>query len=289
MAKLGTKSLNVEQQAAKFNKDPANVGVASGFMANTYLTNFKGKGNLSADDAKINAAAEFDEGVIRGVRTKAQFVRQFKERQQWEQDNVKEKQFAGLEPHEKSAIAAYSMDYKEFSTPLRGDLTAGEQEGKFNKSQQAKTENLISALNKLPPYTNMVYRHDGDFEGFLDYNRKGATVSDIAFYSTTREPSTLRLVSGSPTPEVLTIITSKTGRFIKPLSSFNTVGSEHTHDENEVLFNPGTRFKVTDSFKATKTAAGDFVFTNLPVWIQGVLEQDSEKKTIKHILVKEEV
>ncbi|MBN9391086.1 MAG: hypothetical protein J0I20_23865 [Chloroflexi bacterium] len=153
-------------------------------------------------------------------------------------------------------------------------------EDKFNEYKLGFTQNTVSALNKLPPYSGQVYRHDKLFPGFEEVYREGATVSDMAFTSSTYKASSL--IKLSSVVDILTIMNSKTGRFVKPLSI-----NQH---ENEVLFKPGTQFKVRKVIKG-KTDATNLKdrWPLLPQEIMNVLLADNFKDEIKYIVLRDEV
>ncbi len=232
------------------------------------------------------------------------FVSNLKARNDWEKKNVDIKKYESLKDHEKSSIANYSGNYSMSNNPLRGNIQPGEAKdhkfdeesgkpdanNKFTKESLAITQNLISALNKLPPYKGMAYRHDSNFPGFKELNRVGATVSDMAFLSSTREANSLKKILGSGLPEILTVIQSKTGRFIKPGSNFNNLAQG---DENEVLFKPGTKFTVTKRVDAHLVSEQG---SDRKVWpvgmdseLKNALDQDGEKAQVKIIVKKQEI
>jgi hypothetical protein len=282
-----------KQKEGGSNQLAGDFGLSNGFDANfiasgTSLERYKRE--LVATDAQIAAAATTNPDVVAGIRTAAEFIANFKARRKWESENLKLSDYEKLGKHEKAALSAYSFDFKQFNTPLRGDLTPGsdDQEG-FSQTNMGMAQNLISALNKLPPYVGDVFRHDQDFPGFLEINRVGGTVSDMAFLSTTREANTLTKIVGSTEPDVLTILQSKTGRFIKPLSNSNSM-SHLSKDENEVLFKPGTRFRIIARYDAKQDPTGGFYFPrDMDPKVRTVLSGDALKAQMRIILVKEEV
>lgn len=248
---------------------------------------------LSAEDKAIHQAATGDKAVKAGLITEAQFVANFKARRGWEKENVNLDAFKNLQDHEKEALSGYTQDFTQFVNPLRGDLTPGKGEDDFNQSKLGRVQNLVSALNKLPPYSGTVYRHDADFPGFLDINRVGGTTSDMSVLSTTREANTLKKIVGSADPNVLTILKSKTGRFVKPISSYNSM-KDIAKDENEVLFKPGTQFQVVARYDARKGPDGQFmkpyIFPpDMDSSAKAALNADMLKGDIRIIIIKEEI
>ncbi len=227
------------------------------------------------------------------------YVKDFYNRKKWEKKKVKLDKFEGLNKEEKSALVAYTTDYKMFNEPLRADLRHGEEadntpkkggkdakypaENKFTEKHEAQTQNLVSALNSLPAYKGYVYRHDKIFAGFKEINEVGGVTTDMALLSTSREANTLRKIHGSPDPDVLVVIKSKTGRFIKPVSTFNTASDQ---DENEVLFKPGVSFKVVNRIERNADNAWPAIGDSE---LKEAFEQDSLKNDMKMIIKKEEV
>jgi hypothetical protein len=101
--------------------------------------------------------------------------------------------------------------------------------------RQPEAAQMIShALQKLPPYNGTVYRTVLLPPEVLAEHTPGATVQYLAFTSTTTDSRWLAL---SATMVMMTI-RSRTG---KDVSSF----SRHPN-EKEVLFAPGTRFKILE-------------------------------------------
>lgn len=128
--------------------------------------------------------------------------------------------------------------YERIQASLRnGVLPSETSQHKLNGETFNTVKNATSGLNKLPPYVGEVYRNLGLFPGYKELNQVGATVSDMGFLSTTFRAESVRVWGNA---KVLEIIKSKSGKFIKPFSD--------KADENEVLFKPGTRFKVTKRF-----------------------------------------
>ena len=240
----------------------------------TYTENFTINLNTSEDKVNKYAANKNHNLNLAG---------DIKARQAWEKDkkNVDLKKFAKLKNHEKTAITQYSQDYAQFNEPLRGNLTPGKGEEAFTPGKLEKTRNLVSALNKLPAFTGLVYRHDTDFSGFKELNQVGGTVSDMSFMSATREAYSLKKID--KIPDILIVIKSKTGRFIKPGSAYALSLED---DENEVLFKPGTQFKVVKHYKRNQN--GEFP-ADMDQELRSALEKDKEKATIQMIFKREEV
>jgi hypothetical protein len=280
-------------------------------FANQYVSNFAASVNQTPSDDALKASAGLEIqghqdrqkaldddyvknriapplGINQGnkqYRTVDQHVANYRVRHQWEKDNVKVDDYKNASDHAKTMVAAYTFDYTQFNNPLRGDLTPGEGEGQFGKANMALTQGITSGLNELPAYEKNVYRHDKVFNGFDQLRRVGAVMTDMAVISATREASSLKLIAGSGNAEVLSIIRSKTGRFAKPLSQYN---ARHS-DENEVIFRPGTRFRIVKRFDATLNHGGYQFSPDMDAELQSVLNADHEKATIKHVLYLEEM
>lgn len=184
---------------------------------------------------------------------------------------------------ELNSVNVYSTEaHKKINPSLRdGIIAADDSPKKLDENKLAYTQTMVSGMNKLPPYKGQVYRHSSLFAGYNEVNQVGATVSDMAFMSTTYLATSLKALFGS---DILEIIVSKSGRFIKPLSK--------AADEDEVLFKPGTRFKVTKRFEA-ELDPNDDTYRKWPKTldsaVQSVLNQDPVGNRIKIVVVKEEV
>ena len=53
--------------------------------------------------------------------------------------------------------------------------------GGLNKGVLGYSQNVVSAINKLPVYPGNVYRHGNFFSGYKELNRPGAVLTDLAF------------------------------------------------------------------------------------------------------------
>ena len=131
---------------------------------------------------------------------------------------------------EVGALTGYSGGhYVKYNNPLRNDVGSGN----FDHEQLALTQVTVSALNKLKPYKGLCFRHDNNFAGFTELTRVGATVSDMAFYSSTYDHAAIAQAMIPSTHEVLQVLTSKSGRKIEEASV--------AWFEKEVLFKPGDK------------------------------------------------
>lgn len=132
-----------------------------------------------------------------------------------------------LTPLQRAAIRDYTdRAYQRMNEQLR--------EGEVSGAIQRKVERLIEALEKLPDFHGDVYRgatiHDENV--LAKYEDVGAEVLEDAFTSATKSP--LKAFSGN----VRFYLSSKHG---KDISNW----SVHPEEE-EVLFKPGTPFKVLE-------------------------------------------
>lgn len=167
----------------------------------------------------------------------------------------KKNEFASLKNLDKeeiSGIVGYSSNlYGKYNSPLRNDIgTKG-----FDQDTLALVQTTISGLNKLKPFTGTVFRHGSIFPGFKELNREGAVVTDMGFMSSAIDQAACS--NAGEDHDVLEIIKSKTGREISDASLFTKKGIK---GEREVLFKPGSRFRVTkrlDKNIRTGTWAGD--------------------------------
>jgi hypothetical protein len=148
-------------------------------------------------------------------------------------DKHKKSTFAKLTDAEMAGLVGYTSDlYSTVNNPLRKDI------GTSNMAEGSKA--LIgataSALNKLKPYKGIVYRHADDFTGYAEMHHPGAVVSDTAFLSTAKEQK--GCASAAENHGVLEILISKSGRDVSEASVFG-------NKEAEILFRPGTKFRVS--------------------------------------------
>ncbi len=265
------------------------------------------KGDLYAHEGELDKEKK---DFAKGFDTQVENFETPKHNKGWVKKNVDFGSYKSLKKHEKSAIFSYSGYFQKFNVPLRGNVSPGEEDAakeegpgvaenngysdpakkpsgaKFSTGSLALTQNLISALNRLPPFKGMVYRHDSNFSGFSQLNQVGATVTDMAFVSSTKDPEALQEISGSGKPEVLSLIKSKSGRYVTP-------GSAVQH-ENEVLFKPGTQFKVTKRVDAHEVPAGNGMTkkawpVRMDSELKTILDIDQEKPKVKIVVKKEEV
>lgn len=131
-----------------------------------------------------------------------------------------------LTPGEAVAILSYTdRDYKEMNEYLNSKRP-------IPKQIQVKIKCVTEALKKLPPspksVTNRVCgTYDGDDQDFALHNE----LTIKAFWSTDISNS------GEFKGKWQIMVHGDTGRNVQPLSSFS-------HKENEVLYAPGTKFKV---------------------------------------------
>jgi len=191
-------------------------------------------------------------------------------------------QFKVLHPVEVLGIEGYSSSlFKQINPQLRADIT------KLDPAKQSWAQSVTSGLNKLPPYASpTVYRHDSCYPGFLETRTVGATVADFALLSTAKDIAGAN--AGGQHHEALSVITQHNGKEISPAAFFG--------GEGEVMFIPGTRFKVTN--RADRAETSD---TWTPTWTPPAVKPkaDSEFREeqrvgdrgymVKHIIWMDEV
>jgi len=151
----------------------------------------------------------------------------------------------------------------------------------IEKGRMAFTKSAISGLNKLRPFNGKVYRHSKFFPGYNDLNQVGGVVTDMGFTSSTFRIKSLSDAFGL---DIMEIIYSKNGRLIKPISE--------AQGEDEVLFKPGTRFKVTkraDSHPSVEDPKRREWDEKLDAEMKSDLSQNRYRHAIKVVIVKEEV
>jgi hypothetical protein len=135
----------------------------------------------------------------------------------------------GLDHDEMVAIYAYSRaDYNDMNMGLRGE------EPEFLAEYAAQIRVTNSALAKLPAARGTVFRRVKSGE-WLDAYQEGETVTEKAYTSTSNDYDTMLGHAGKGSVEF--VIKSRTGRDITQVSGKGEL-------ENEVLFAPGTRFRV---------------------------------------------
>lgn len=131
-----------------------------------------------------------------------------------------------LTPEQEAAIRDYSdLGYRRINAQLR----AGTVSGRIRR----KIDILTSGLEELPNYRGDAFRGATIEEVRLrKYQRVGHIITERAFISASRSPS--KAFSGN----VRFYILSKKGKEIDQWSAYP--------DEEEVVFPPGTRFKVLE-------------------------------------------
>ncbi len=142
------------------------------------------------------------------------------------------------------------------------------------------SQNVVSAINKLPVYPGNVYRHGNFFSGYKELNRPGAVLTDLAFASTTFRPESLQEQFGKDYTEV---IDSKTGRWIKPISA--------APGEDEVLLKPGPRLRVKARYDKASAGEGNVEkgWAGAPPEVMDVISKDPTGQKIRTVTIKEEV
>lgn len=184
------------------------------------------------------------------------------------------KPLKALSPVEATAVVGYSSEFfPQFNDPLRQEVGTPQ----FDASKMALTKVTTSALNKLKPHKGLCFRHVGLFAGYSELNQPGATLSDLAFASSAKEQRSCG--NAGQRHDVLEIIQSKSGREVAGASLFGP-------GESEVLFKPGTRFRVIQRFD--KQVDGTWRPTLSPE-ANKYLNDDTKAGVIKIIVFKDEV
>lgn len=137
----------------------------------------------------------------------------------------------GLTAFERALIRQYT---ESGSDKINGIL-------RFSPSKRAEIAPLVDSLDRalarLPNYQGVVYRGTA-FNSVMDQQfQKGKVVPDPAFVSATRD----RAIAKEFGLGASFVIRSRTGKLIDRFSA--------RPDEQEVLFRPGTRFKVLSRVK----------------------------------------
>ena len=188
-----------------------------------------------------------------------------------------------LDPVEVLAIEAYTSDlYKEINTALRKALAPV---SGMTKEQIAWAKAAVSGMHKLPlAPVREVYRHDGIFPGFLETHRPGAVVTDFAFRSSAQRQEGCS--AGGAGHDVLSVAQQKTGRDVAGTAYFGA-------GEAEVLFAPGTKFKVdecADQVSGSNPSNPDWTPAPVKPKAESYWKKETRyKASIKHILFMSEV
>ncbi len=205
------------------------------------------------------------------------------------QDKKAEKGFEKFTETELYGLMGYTSNlYGAINTPLRFDVGDST---KFSAGHTALAGSMTSALYKLKPYKGDVYRHGGDFKGYSSVNVPGAVVSDMAPLSTAVDQK--GPASAAEQHEVLEILTSVSGRDVSKASMFGG-------KEGEVLFAPGTRFRILAAFERDQDAWGKN--HELNQWLANnqhhdpyyskameAVQKDDRKKDFQRVVIKLEV
>lgn len=143
----------------------------------------------------------------------------------------------GLTEAEVLAIRGYTAG---FYGPLNAALRGGTDYSGLKRDDALFYSGIMSSgLAKLPPYRGPVIRYVSLPLEVLEQHRPGETVTYSSYTSTSRDPA----FNWGPNGQKL-LIQSKTGKLIEEIS--------HSRAEQEVLFPPGTRFKVLERTTAGK-------------------------------------
>jgi hypothetical protein len=160
----------------------------------------------------------------------------------------------------------------------------------FSKDHMELTGAITSGLNKMPVHKGYTYRHLGELTGYGLVNKAGAVVSDMAPVSTAVKQAAC--ANAGQVHEVLEIVISSNGRKVSEASLFK--------GEEEVLFKPGTRFRVIAAFERQKTAWGT-PHDDAQWKINGqdhnakfaevlaAINVDSKKDQFRRVIIKEEI
>lgn len=144
--------------------------------------------------------------------------------------------FPEFKKEEIAAVSEYGNTYYRRINSYLRDKDAPRQEYEENFAIV-----MNNALNKLPNYSETVYRGGTFSKALLSKYKTGVTVTEDAFVSTSKYAGTA--LEG----DTFFIIRSKTGKEVEKIMEFEIEGPT----EGEVLFKPGTRFKV-DEVKVEK-------------------------------------
>ncbi len=129
------------------------------------------------------------------------------------------------------ALKAYTGDYyRKMNSALRGETALW----KTQEGMASGVKGASSALNQLPSHQGTVFRGAHLDPAVLDKYVKGEVIAEKAFLSTTLDESVAKNFGNANTLFVINAV--KNGRDVSFLSDYAA--------EKEVLFTPGTAFKV---------------------------------------------
>jgi hypothetical protein len=118
-------------------------------------------------------------------------------------------------------------------------------------------QGIAAALAKLPPYQGPIVRSAGylspaQLQLYYECVATGTAVVWPAFFSTSASAAVARQHLGYGRKNVLFLITApRTGRLVEALSHYGPNGPDPYVTESEVLFAPGTWFRVLEVKPAT--------------------------------------
>ncbi len=148
-------------------------------------------------------------------------------------------------------MGIYSYTTNDIYRKLNSVLRKGSKAPAADKKKYKPIVKIInSGLSKLPKYKGKVVRFEKkkSVSRFISAMKKGAPKLFKAYTSSSKKKGFCW--SGN----VKMVITSKTGRYIAPMSAYKS--------EDEVLFAPGTKFKITKVKKVKKNADGTIPYAN---------------------------
>ena len=142
-------------------------------------------------------------------------------------------------------MGIYSYTTNDIYRKLNSVLRKGSKATAADKKKYKPIVKIInSGLSKLPKYKGKVVRFEKkkSVSRFISAMKKGTPKLFKAYTSSSKKKKFCW--SGN----VKMVITSKNGRYIAPMSAYKS--------EEEVLFAPGTKFKITKVKKVKKNADG---------------------------------
>ncbi|WP_437922395.1 ADP-ribosyltransferase [Sphingobacterium sp. LRF_L2] len=138
-----------------------------------------------------------------------------------------------LDVYEKTIIYKYTEDgYESVNNALR-------------KGQPVPLlgTHLINSLKKIPNYKRLCYRaaklSETEIRKYYEANQRGTTITEPSFLSCSKSKSIALAFCQSP----LFIILSKHGKDIEKIAKFGIYSGQN---EKEILFKPGSKFRVLD-------------------------------------------
>jgi hypothetical protein len=160
----------------------------------------------------------------------------------------------GIEENEARAIHLYTSDYYKHLNPTTrmqtGDFITAAKKGPDSASHQnvSVVKLAVSGMNKMPKIAGPHFRYAREYPGWAQAWRKGATIREAALKSTAKDFKAAwgnKFFAGGVRPgKVLEVAYGRRGVNVESISPVS---------EGEVLYPPGSPWKVVDVLKTDPT------------------------------------